>query len=61
MTLLFVAACSEAETATITGHSLRSVRAVLDANYLSRVPELGETAIRNAPTENKDPDRSAMF
>ena len=32
--------------ATITGHSLRDVRSILDANYLHRDPMLAETAIR---------------
>jgi hypothetical protein len=35
-----------AEIATITGHSLRGVRAILDTHYLSRDPALGESAIR---------------
>jgi hypothetical protein len=30
----------------ITGHSLRDVRSILDANYLHRDPALGESAIR---------------
>jgi hypothetical protein len=38
--------CTEAEIATITGHSLRDVRTILDSNYLSRDPALGESAIR---------------
>ena len=38
--------CTEAEIATITGHSLRDVRSILDANYLHRDPALGESAIR---------------
>ena len=35
VTRLAVAGCTEAEIATITGHSLRSVRAILDTHYLS--------------------------
>jgi hypothetical protein len=38
--------CTEAEIATITGHSLGDVRTVLDANYLHRDPALAESAIR---------------
>ena len=38
--------CSEAEIATITGHSLRDVGAILDAHYLKRDHGLGVTAIR---------------
>jgi hypothetical protein len=36
----------EAEIATITGHSLRDVRSILDAHYLARDPALAESAIR---------------
>jgi integrase len=46
VTRLAIAGCTEAEIATITGHSLRSVRAILDTHYLSRDPALGESAIR---------------
>jgi hypothetical protein len=38
--------CTEAEIATITGHSLRDVRSILDVHYLHRAPELAENAIR---------------
>jgi hypothetical protein len=43
---LAIAGCTEAEIATVTGHSLRSVRAILDTHYLARDPALGESAIR---------------
>lgn len=46
VTRLAIAGCTEAEIATITGHSLRSVRAILDTHYLARDPALGESAIR---------------
>jgi integrase len=46
VTRLAVAGCTEAEIATITGHSLRSVRAIIDTHYLSRDPVLAESAIR---------------
>jgi integrase len=46
VTRLAMAECTEAEIATITGHSLRGVRAILDTHYLSRDPALGESAIR---------------
>jgi integrase len=45
VTRLALAGCTEAEIATITGHSLRSVRAILDTHYLSRDPALGDAAI----------------
>jgi hypothetical protein len=37
--------CTEAEIASITGHSLRDVRSILDAHYLHRDPELARAAI----------------
>jgi integrase len=46
VTRLAIVGCSEAEIASITGHSLRDVRSILDANYLHRDPALGESAIR---------------
>src|SRR4029450_11400650 len=45
VTRLALAGCSEAEIATITGLSLRSVRAILDTHYLARDPALGDAAI----------------
>src|SRR5262249_13211333 len=36
VTRLALVGCSEAEIATITGHSLRDVRSILDAHYLHR-------------------------
>jgi integrase len=46
VTRLALAECTEAEIATITGHSLRDVRSILDAHYLHRDLALGESAIR---------------
>ena len=46
VTRLAIAGCTEAEIATITGHSLRDVRSILDANYLHRDQALAENAIR---------------
>jgi hypothetical protein len=37
---------AKAEIATITGHSLRDVRSILDAQYLHRDRALAESAIR---------------
>jgi hypothetical protein len=45
VTRLAIAGCTEAEIATITGHSLRSVRAILDTHYLHRDQALGDSAI----------------
>jgi integrase len=46
VTRLALVDCSEAEIATITGHSLRDVRSILDAHYLHRDQALAESAIR---------------
>ena len=54
VTRLALAQCTEAEIATITGHSLRSVRAILDTHYLARDPALGESAIRKLETGTKN-------
>jgi hypothetical protein len=48
--LPWLAECTEAEIATITGHSLRDVRSILDAHYLHRDPALAESAIRKLET-----------
>jgi integrase len=56
VTRLAIAGCTEAEIATITGHSLRSVRAILDTHYLSREPILAESAIRKLETRTKSPN-----
>jgi integrase len=45
VTRLALAEASEAEIATVTGHSLRDVRSILDAHYLARDPALGDNAI----------------
>ncbi len=46
MTRLALMGCTEAEIATLTGHSLRDVRSILDAHYLNRDQSLAESAIR---------------
>jgi integrase len=51
VTRLAIAGCTEAEIATITGHSLRSVRGIIDTHYLSRDPALAESAIRKLEGE----------
>ena len=56
VTRLALAECTEAEIATITGHSLRGVRAILDTHYLSRDPTLGESAIRKLEQRTKAPN-----
>jgi integrase len=56
VTRLAIAGCTEAEIATITGHSLRGVRAIIDTHYLNRDPVLAESAIRKLETRTKAPD-----
>lgn len=56
VTRLALADCTEAEIATLTGHSLRDVRSILDAHYLKRDPALGESAIRKLEKRTKFPD-----
>jgi len=55
VTRLALADCTEAEIATITGHSLRDVGAILDAHYLKRDGGLAESAIRKLETRTKLP------
>lgn len=45
VTRLALAQCTEAEIITLTGHSLRSVKNILEAHYLHRDPRLAESAI----------------
>ena len=56
VTRLAIAGCTEAEIVAITGHSLRSARAILDAHYLSRDPALGEAAITKLERGTKAPN-----
>jgi integrase len=56
VTRLALVGATEAEIATITGHSLRSVRAIIDFHYLARDPALGENAIRKLERGTKAPN-----
>jgi integrase len=56
VTRLAVAGATEAEIATFTGHSLQTVRAILNTHYLARDPALGESAIRKLETGTKSPN-----
>lgn len=47
---------SVAQIATITGHSLRDVHAIIDSHYLNRDPRMAEDAIRKLETRTKIPD-----
>ena len=53
VTRLAIAGCTEAEIATITGHSTGSVRAIIDTHYLSRDPALAESAIKKLEAGTK--------
>lgn len=50
VTRLAILGCSVPEIATLTGHSLADVQAILDAHYLSRDPAMAESAIRKLET-----------
>jgi integrase len=56
VTRLALAGCTEAEIATITGHSLRDVGAILDAHCLHRDPALAESAIRKLEKGTETPN-----
>jgi integrase len=56
VTRLALVGCTEAEIATITGHSLRSVRAIIDTHYLARDPALGDSAITKLERGTKPGD-----
>jgi hypothetical protein len=58
VTRLALSGCGLPEIATITGHSLRDVGAILDSNYLNRDSQLGESAIRKLERRTKIPDQS---
>jgi integrase len=58
VTRLALSGCGLPEIATITGHSLRDVGAILDSNYLNRDSALGESAIRKLERRTKTPDQS---
>ena len=56
VTRLAIAGCSVPEIATITGHSLKTVEAILDAHYLSRDSVMGEAAIRKLESHRAGTD-----
>jgi integrase len=51
VTRLAIAGCTGIEIATLTGHSLREVHAILDAHDLNRDPVLAESAVRSSNQE----------
>jgi len=58
VTRLAIVGCTEPEIASITGHSIRDVRSILDSHYLSRDVALAEAAIRKLEAGTKIPDRA---
>jgi integrase len=58
VTRLALVGCTEAEIATITGHTLGQVRSILDAHYFHRDPALGERAIAKLESGTVSPDRA---
>lgn len=56
VTRLALAGCTPPEIATITGHSLRDVSAILDSHYLNRDPRLAESAIRKLERRTESPN-----
>ena len=56
VTRLAIAGCTVPEISTITGHSLRGARAILDTHYLSRDQALGESAITKLETRTNSPN-----
>jgi len=58
VTRLAIAGCSVAEIATITGHSLKDVGAILDSHYLKRDYSMALSAIQKLETRTKTPNFS---
>ena len=56
VTRLFIAGCTEAEVATITGHTLGQVRSILDAHSFKRDIPLAESAILKLERRTKTPE-----
>jgi hypothetical protein len=56
VTRLALVGCTEAEIAAITGHTLRNVRSILDANYLHCDPALADNTIHKLETRTKFPN-----
>jgi integrase len=54
VTRLALAGSTEAEIATITGHTLSNVRQILDRHYLHRDLALAESAIRKLETDQEN-------
>lgn len=58
VTRLAVAGCTEAEIATITGHTLSEVGSILSQTYLKRDHALAQSAIAKLEAQMKTPDQT---
>jgi integrase len=56
VTRLALVGCTVAQIAALTGHSLRDVCSILDANYLHRDPALADAAITKLEQGTKTPN-----
>ena len=56
MTRLALVGCTEAQIASITGHSLSDVKSILDAHYLHRDPALAREAIHKLEMRYAKPE-----
>jgi len=56
VTRLALAGCTDAEIATLTGHSLKDVHSILDAHYLNCDPALAESAVGKLESRTKTPN-----
>jgi integrase len=56
VTRLALAGCTTPEIATVTGHSLRDVGAILDSHYMNRDPKLAEAAVRKLERRTESPN-----
>ena len=56
VTRLALSGCSVAEIASITGHSLKDVGAIIDTHYLKRDGGLAVSAIKKLETRTKTPN-----
>ncbi len=57
MLRLFLAGGTEAEIATITGHSLRDVRSILGSHYFCKDPALTQSAITKLEIARAEKER----
>lgn len=56
VTRLALAGATETEIATLTGHSIRDTRSILDAHYLNRDSRLAESAVAKLETRTNFPN-----